>query len=636
MNPKIKTKPVCLTCLFFVFSGLFVFWTDYIIAWDMTEYLAHGTNMTVGRGYVDSDGSPKAQAMIRGPIFSWLISKAQSIGGISAASGFWVVRIFCMLAPVGIFLFGNCLFGYGVGFTAGLFYLFSHPVMYCSYRHIDIVWTVLVLIGLYAAWRGLEAKSLFWSSVSGLFISLAYLTKESAVVFFGVPFAFWLLTPNYHSREGLKQIGVFFVTLIVPILPWAIYIYLFYGELYLLGVAGPWVLDLLTGIVESSIGVGDQNNSVGGITKIIYSFSGYFSGNQRHGIFANFPLAWFFPLAWLYASVSAFKFKNYRMLTISGLAYLPVIYYIGLVQERLDQSLPIIGLTYIALSSMLWAFASVIGKWLIHINFLEKKREFSLSIYVVFFLVSALLFIQVKHTDTYGRSIGRFLSNNGVVRALTGGQLSLREKGWTNSPGMSEALKYIKNNIPVEDIIMVGNYPTARSIFVNLAGKRLIYDLPIQMCLEEAVIGKVENTTTLGEIPVYLSSGTRITGRFTMVFVFQSQVLKQVLDTGARWVLISNRGLQLFDYFDKHPGFEKVLFFRRKLDESQGLTLYRVVGDANTLSSIEFPGKVTARTRKAFRIMKNEHPGLLEQRLTQLNNCLHKPVSRSALLNWLI
>ena len=130
---------------YLLLAGIVTYHTyDLRIASDMAKYMSYALNLFQGNGYLDFDG----EMVERGPLFPLMIAASYWLLGESPWSAFWVVRIFCILNPVLVYVLGKELFGKRVGLSAALLVLTSYGVGFWSYRHLDAVWSFFALASI--------------------------------------------------------------------------------------------------------------------------------------------------------------------------------------------------------------------------------------------------------------------------------------------------------------------------------------------------------------------------------------------------------------------------------------------------------------------------------------------------------
>ena len=218
--------------------GFITFYTyDIRITSDMGWYMNSALNIFLGKGYADIDGS---SVWTRGPIFPLMIATSYWLLGVSPWSAFWVVRIFCILNPLMVYLLGKKFYGKWIGISAALLVLTSYSINYWSYRHLDAVWPFFVLTGVLSLSIAFEKEKVLYFLGAGLLVASALLIKETAILISPLPALLLLLVPDYRTRRNLWGCLTYFSVILLLVTPWIYYVYEKTGTISvaLLGVAG--------------------------------------------------------------------------------------------------------------------------------------------------------------------------------------------------------------------------------------------------------------------------------------------------------------------------------------------------------------------------------------------------------------
>lgn len=223
--------------------------------WDLLGYMTHALNIINGQGYAYVDGQP---VLFRGPVFSLLIALSFTVFGDSPESAFHVIRLFCVVNPILIYLFGKRLFNAEVGFVAALLILSSYSLSFWSYRHLDAVWPFFVILHCYLLYEGFETQKRFFFVLAGIALGLAYLTKEVALLFIPLGPLMFLWIKEYRSTKHLGNIVFCLFFLVVTVLPWAFYLWQHNALHFLWGAGGPAV----AGDIAKSFHTADAGGAV--------------------------------------------------------------------------------------------------------------------------------------------------------------------------------------------------------------------------------------------------------------------------------------------------------------------------------------------------------------------------------------
>ncbi len=134
--------------LYLLILGIITFFAHPIsVPSDLKVYSCNALNIYLGKGYVDIDGS---LILFRPPLFPLMIAISYWFLGVSHESTFWVIKAFCVLNPIIVYVIGKRFFGKRVGISAALLILTSYTINHWSFRHLDAVWPFFVLLSTYS------------------------------------------------------------------------------------------------------------------------------------------------------------------------------------------------------------------------------------------------------------------------------------------------------------------------------------------------------------------------------------------------------------------------------------------------------------------------------------------------------
>ncbi len=219
--------------LFFVFIAILLLGFILRIAYAAHLPLSNDEGSYLYDGLLLSQGKwPFNYSFSRSPVLMFLVAPTIAIFGRSYIAG-RMISIFAGLASSAVlYLLGKRLFNKRVGFAAFvMFALLAPAVVHTSYLLTQPLEILLVLLGVYFTWLGIEGKyykTRWWFAVPGLFFGLAVLTRETAA-FYPVAmvlaillFSIFRLTDNESQVAALIK-GIFrsFVMGISSLTVWA-------------------------------------------------------------------------------------------------------------------------------------------------------------------------------------------------------------------------------------------------------------------------------------------------------------------------------------------------------------------------------------------------------------------------------
>lgn len=573
-----------LPWLILLLLGILVYLThDINISSDMTNYLNYGLNLSNGRGYTEVDGLP---VLFRGPLFSWLIALSFWLLGPSPWSGFWVVRVFCILNPLMLYFLGKRIWNTRTGVVAALLALTSYSINHWSYRHLDAVWPFFVFLAIYLLFAGLESGKAGYFAGTGLALGLAFLVKEVVILFLPVPLLVVLLTPDYRKRENFNKLWSTYGLLVLCILPWLTYQVVQGGFSASFGISAPVMAKFML-----SGGGGAEPSLLSLVQKYAVGFFQFFYG-QGNALTWNFLLAPVMAASWLILLVKAVKGERGAMLpVITAAVFLPMIVLMGMRQLRLGQGLIFYHLSYLAAAYALWWFSESVYR------LLERRVKRGIPGWLTgkrLFALLAVMAIAAQITlGTGGIPRGAvFFKRSRAAQLLIVGHIQLRITGAMNSD-YQEAAEWMQHNIPAGSTWMVSKPSEGEGLYFYGNGDFPMLQMPVYA--SNMLTGPVD--IRQDDRFVFLSSWrAQLDPKNKIYFMTERELLRTVLEKNVRCIIVAQRRNYLSLYFDASPSFEKAAQF------GEGrLKIYKVI---KPLKPIEFPTLVSTNLKNYLRRLK--------------------------------
>lgn len=196
-----------------------------------TTYITLARNIAAGHGYVGILGVVDIFVPPAYPILIALAGKA--IGNYELAA-----RLISLTANVGVvavgFLLARRLFGEAAGLWA-LTGLALHPLLvrYSGLAWSESLYTFFLWFGIYLACAHRTDRPANWQiGLAGLFLGLAYLTRNEGIIPAGLIFLWllWQWARGRRWRDGLSRAGAFLVGFVIPALPYIFWLSLQVGH----------------------------------------------------------------------------------------------------------------------------------------------------------------------------------------------------------------------------------------------------------------------------------------------------------------------------------------------------------------------------------------------------------------------
>lgn len=648
ISPRFFDK-IPLSLILLVLSYV-VFDTYYIrISDDMQWYTEIGLDIYHGNGFAIDN--PK---MIIRPIFPLMIAASYWLLGPSVWSAFWVVRIFCIFNPIVIYFLGKKLFGKWVGFAAGILILSSFSMNIWAYRHLDAIWPFWVFLGILSLCYGFEKKSTGLFAISGICLSLAYLTKEVAVLFFGFPILILFLIDQYRKKKNYKNLGVLYIISLVCILPWMVFQQIKGEGINFLGAAGPAVIDAILHPAESEfvnktqfsdgntvnniIDIFQQNHILMVLSIIVICFviigtilygiksnkkirfkaviigltlfsmaviligsekvrSGflYFYSGQRNSFSKHFMLAPIMVISWFYLISLSFKDgeDSKKIMASSLICFLPIIYFLGLSNFRVGQGLYFYYLSYLATAAMTFELIK------------HGTQNYQLRILIFAFSIlslSGVQYLYAKESDKGGKTFikrtNMYLLSKGIDRAEHNSQrlFGLHDKNF---------LAWIKTNIPLTSKIMLSE----REYIIDKYFMEEQHHRYIGMPINEVRRIEIDN---IHKNRIIMISGI-LRGKPSnsdILILDEQRLFNKIKGNKIDYVLVNKRHNYLSFYFEQNDSFQKIKEF-----ENGAIKVYKI---GELKERIHFKPLMVYDLFHYFAFFKEKYPIKYENDITKI------------------
>jgi len=542
--------------LFLVILGIITFFAHPIsIPSDLKLYFCNALNIYLGKGYVDIDGS---LVFSRAPLFSIMISFAFWLFGVSHESVFRIIKTFCILNPILVYVIGQKFFGKRVGVSAALLVLTSYAINYMSFRHLDAVWPFFVLLSVFSFYLGFEANKSRYFVLGGISIALAYLVKEVALLFFPLPILMFLLIPEYRKKTFLPKVIFSILVTFIVILPWF---------LYLIQHNQPFGINLVvanagSGFVKKiadSSGLSEKQNFFPTLLSNLKAWCmglWHYYHVSRYSMGQWFTLSPLFLIAWCFVIIGAFRGdRHQRILVFLLILFSPIIYFQGARHMRIGQTLIVFLLSYLVLAVFIDSV----------LNRVSQRVSMLGSIMPKIFVATIACLILLQHFMSYRNDLGNkaFIKKSLWFQAIFGSKNVAQDSEELSIADNKAFLDTIeKFSTPPNKLFMaVTNRSIAKEIYFNLKGKNTIYYLQKES-LKKYKGGK---QTYLDEQPIYLYVSQKTGPRpHQLGLVNKSNLIETIRKEEITHVLVEtfnnetggNRGLDR--YFSTWPAFKRM------------------------------------------------------------------------------
>lgn len=191
--------------------------------WDETVYLGLARNLFEDKGYQINTG----QETFRAPLFPFMISGIWKIFGFSETVIRLLPIIFALGSALIVYFFAKKLYNVEIALWAVLIISTTPMLIFFSEKFLtESLFIFLSAVSLYSLYIATEEKKYFYYIVSGIFISLSFLTRYPGFLLGIVYILYPLLTkkkPKTLIKNKFYILGI--ISLLVILSPWLFFNY---------------------------------------------------------------------------------------------------------------------------------------------------------------------------------------------------------------------------------------------------------------------------------------------------------------------------------------------------------------------------------------------------------------------------
>lgn len=554
---------------------------------DSSLYISTALNITQGKGYVDTDGSP---LIVRGPVFPFLIAIAFKLLGTSVESAFWVVRLLYILSSLMLYFLGKKLFDQEVGIATALLFLTAYSINSIAMSNPlpDNTQAFLVVLFILLATLSLERKSYILYALAGIIFTLGYLTKETTICFYPLPLLATIFIKDYRCQRNFFGFLVFSVFALFALSPWIIWAYKASGELvYALGGS------FYGGTIRAAKSLSSEET--GKATFVLFSLiKNYFKGLANYyqlSLQPLFLLAPFYLLSWFFVPLRALKKeKSHIILALSFLLFSPVIVFISAKGTDPRHGMIVFCLSVLATASFTSFLAdSSVNKALkIKEKGDEQKRALIqiLKTMTMVFLTLIVISVQTGLWQKEGTTYWGYIKETSYVLYRLHREKQLRKGSETkNAPRLNnweatgshnkttrEIGEWLTQNIPKNSTILCDDQ-FLRAIYFFAQGRYPFYRIPYTWSTEISILGRQETTTKSKKVLFVWSHGGPNPSSL-LAALTEENLLKEIKEQSIDYLIVTGGHNFISLYLGKNPGFTRIKDF-----ENGRIKIYQINAD---------------------------------------------------------
>ncbi|MHA7826142.1 MAG: ArnT family glycosyltransferase [Roseovarius sp.] len=595
--------------------------TNILYSTDSMTYILKAERIAVAFEYDDFTRGPMMPAI--GALFISLFGKSAIVLSMS-------VRVFFFLSVIGFGALAWRLYGRWAGWLAVLYFAFAPMLNWPATRyHVDIFLLGFIVFAFWMLYETLQSGSRRLGAISGLLIGLAFLTKETAIMMLPLWVFGWLFFPQLPWRVHAKAMSAAALGFAVLVLPWAIYIQIEANDAgNLLGnnVKNSGTFDAFVAKFlnePSEIPLFLLANLKEFITT--YVLNADWSDPKKPGqvVSAMGSYGWFMLAGVVTAATRALWSQSAgdRLVVCALALHIPFAIFLGWMLYDERQALVIVMLASLTIGAMPNAVAGInryFWPWL-------ENRVPTVAI------VSILIGGAAAYVSTLnGAMMHQLRGDRQAMSFLRGLDGALQPIGTLNRPA-AEAATWLKKNADTDAVIYAAHRRDTR--YLTFALDNRVEHSPIEnhnvmSWLESATPEAKPNQRDTHNSLIWIDANRTPYGlvqcvdptqkvrgsRFCKIYYLrEDDLINQMKDTGADWLLVSSGYTFMSAYFDAHPAFERSLVFGEQpyLDMRQSVILYRV--HASKLAAIGADPMADISIARFLDVFEAERPSEYER-----------------------
>jgi hypothetical protein len=344
------------------------------------------------------------------PLYPYLVSLLSPGATSVEITGRLISLFFGTVALVPLYYLVKEAFGHGVAVFSGLFYCF-HPylVTYSGMLLSEATYWGLLTLSIYFFWFGLKRRRIYQTTLAGVLLGLAYLTRPEGMGYLAV-FLVWVVIYGGVKKEWIRKsiiIGGLILTFLVPSAPYLIFIH---------QETGLWLISKKATAAQSRLLMWGEEQKQNPDTKAAeepilakkpFTFQRFMSTFFRNIPFNiyHYLRAYHFSL-WVFLFVALIRLRQRRIKEEWFIASLVLFHLFSLATftpSNIRFSVPVIPI------SLLWAAAGVVEiKRFLKMKKVPKEKKW------LFFIVVLILLIQLPQALTPERWHRREQKNVGI------------------------------------------------------------------------------------------------------------------------------------------------------------------------------------------------------------------------------
>lgn len=428
------------------FGAIAYFPSSFQVSWDLSTYLVYAQNFVIGLGFTDPAHMPVEPRLG----YTLMLATLYKLFGPALLP----VAIFEMLWSVAFILGLYCLATRLLSLRTAIFitflFLVSPEMMFWLPRHLDQIWSALLLWSLYVFLTP-SSKNIWVGLASGALAAAAFGVKEMAALF-------WLLPPALFIMKALpaestwKRLAFFYmpITVSIALIFWAGT--LWHAESQVTGMNR--LSDMITDIMITQ--------DLAGIGRLaVYVIDGirlyFFPDKTGVGLFPFIPATPVFIIACGYLAPQFRNDSAARTILLGIAIFSPLMVICAQTSLRISQILFIIALLYLALGRAL------------DIILQKPLCTRHAAKYMIFLFLALALLQGFGGKNKYPKTLAKY---NVIVRAALGKPL------YEDSLFGGDVATFLKPLLRPDETVLASDIALQHGLYRHLGAEHKVIALP--------------------------------------------------------------------------------------------------------------------------------------------------------------
>ncbi|OVE76428.1 hypothetical protein BVX97_00895 [bacterium E08(2017)] len=472
--------------------------------------------------------------VVRGPVYPAIIAMSFNIAGQTVQAASLATRLFFALGLVALYVLGRRLRGVAGGLLAFSLALSSRGINeVATTLDTDIVQAFFLLVFFILCYESYSRKSVLYPLAAGMVLGLAFLVKESAILFAGVPALYSLLARREVIMMRVRRSGWMALSCGAVMLCWILYVYFTYGSVgAALGGANPEFQKFVSDKVGAS---GPLQFWLRLFTIDLLSSLSAFYVNVLMKIS---PYPWLLVFAAVWTIVGAIRGRKDHDIFIStvSLVLVPAILWSGKLDIRLGQTIFVYPVLYLMLAGMVIDFSEMLRRRLPRQIPVGALTGVIGAVLVVFQMILVPSTWKLWTSGKYRLSISRPGADFEVYGRFTDEQ--------------RRAAEWFREEIG-EGKVMADGYSHEAMDFWGLTDENIPVFHPVDNVKFHEDIGKVN---VLADNPVFFMTYSKLAGgadrHRSYYVIYEQQILDALKVVAPEYLIMSGKGRFYSIYFD--------------------------------------------------------------------------------------